>query len=464
MKIISINIRGFAKDGAFGWVKDLCREEKPDILCVQETKSKNISMTWATSLWWNSCVGMIQKEAIGNSGGLLLMWDTSSFSVDDFVEKEHFIAIKGNWISTKKESIVANVYGPQDDVGKKLMWETLETLMKKVDTSWLFCGDFNEVRDEEERFNSVYIPSRASRFNDFISNNNLIDIPLGGRKFTRVCDNGIKMSKLDRFLATEKFLTLWEDTSAIVMDRKFSDHCPIMLRDKVVDFGPKPFKFFNEWLNMEGVDKIIRDAWSEEILGRRKDCIFRNKLKNVKNALKEWRSSNFNNVDQEIKEVKAKVEKWEKEAENRTLSEQERLEWMENRNKWLSKERSKANMLRQKARIKWIIEGDENSSYFHTVIRRNYNKINIRGIVINGMWNENVADIKDAIHKHFKSQFEKKCVNRPSIAELEYSYLSDEQRSYLEQPFTEEEVFKALKKGPDGFNMRFYKEYWDLLM
>ncbi|XP_071712491.1 uncharacterized protein [Rutidosis leptorrhynchoides] len=271
--------QGFAKDGAFGWVKNLCREEKPDIVAIQETKLSNVSNFWASNLWWNNSVGFVQKNALGYSGGTMLLWDANSFYVEDFVEGENFIAIKGSWVCSNKEMAVVNVYGPHDDAGKKRMWESLKGLLRKVDTSWLLCGDFNEVRDEEERVNSNFIPSRASRFNNFILNNDLVEIPLGGRKFTRVCDNGFKLSKLDKFLAFDKFLNLWDDLSAIVLDQKFSDHCPIVLRDRVIDFGPKPFKFFNEWLNMEGVDKVIKDAWKIEAKGNRMDCVFRNKLK-----------------------------------------------------------------------------------------------------------------------------------------------------------------------------------------
>ncbi|XP_071741347.1 uncharacterized protein [Rutidosis leptorrhynchoides] len=438
MKIISINIRGFAKYGAFGCVKSLCKEEKPDILAIQETKCGTVNNFWISSLWGNNTVGCVQKNSVGNSGGLIIMWNPSIFEVEDVMEKEFFLAIKGNWVHSKKETIVVNVYGPHDDAGKIRLWDSLDLVMRNLDTSWLLCVDFNEVRDEEERFNSIFIPNRASRFNNFITNNELVEIPLGGRRFTRICDNGIKMSKLDRFLAFEKFLNLWDDLSALVLDRKFSDHCPILLRDKYIDFGPKPLKFFNEWLNDDGVDKVIKDAWDIEVKGSRKDCVFRNKLKNVKNALKDWRNAKSNTLDQEIKECKVKVDKWEVLAENKVLSEQERLEWMECRKKWLSKERLKANMLRQKARIKWIVEGDENSSYFHAIIRRRYNNNNIRGLVLNGMWNENANDIMCAIHNHFESQFQKKGNNQPSMAELQYPILTSEDATNLEGPISEQ--------------------------
>ncbi|XP_071727246.1 uncharacterized protein [Rutidosis leptorrhynchoides] len=267
MKIMSLNIRGFAKDGAFEWVRNLCGEEKHDVFAIQETKSSRVSDQWASCLWWSNRVGIVQKEAVGYAGGLMILWDLDSFHVENFVESEFYIAIKGKWKTRICDSIVVNIYGPQDDASKIRMWDSLNALSRSIDSSWLLCGDFNEVREEDERFNSIFIPSRAKRFNDFISDNSLVEVPLGGGKFTRVCDNGVKMSKLDRFLASDNFLNQREDLSALVLGRKFSDHCPIVIRDKLLDFGPRPFKIFDEWLKNEEVEQI-------NVSGYRKDCVF----------------------------------------------------------------------------------------------------------------------------------------------------------------------------------------------
>ena len=41
--------------------------------------------------------------------------------------------------------------------------------------------------------------------------------------------------------------------------------------------------------------------------------------------------------------------------------------------------------LAQKAKVKWGIEGDENSGYFHGVVNRKRHHLAIRGIFINGV-------------------------------------------------------------------------------
>ncbi|XP_071708819.1 uncharacterized protein [Rutidosis leptorrhynchoides] len=234
--------------------------------------------------------------------------------------------MKGKWAHSQQESIIIDAYGPHDDAGKIRMWSSLENLMRNIELNWLLCGDFDEVRDVEERFNSNFCLTRATRFNNFITNNGLIEILLGGRKFTRVCDNGFKLSKLDRFLASENFLNLWSDLSTIVLKRKFSDRCPIALRDSVIDFRPKPFHFFDEWLDNVKAVQLIQNVWGQELHAYRMDCVFRNKLKRVKAALKDWNKSTFDNMDQVIADLKAKVNVWESLAESRTLRDEERLE------------------------------------------------------------------------------------------------------------------------------------------
>ncbi|XP_071726851.1 uncharacterized protein [Rutidosis leptorrhynchoides] len=73
-----------------------------------------------------------------------------------------------------------------------------------------------------------------------------------------------------------------DDLSIIALDHDLSDHCPLLLRDKIIDYGPKPFKVFDEWFNCTGIDNVIIEAWNQPIRGSRKDYNFRDKLKNVK--------------------------------------------------------------------------------------------------------------------------------------------------------------------------------------
>ncbi|XP_071707906.1 uncharacterized protein [Rutidosis leptorrhynchoides] len=333
----------------------------------------------------------------------MVIWDKGVFEFDSYTCGEFFLAIRGKWKNSGLESIIVNVYGPHNDRGKKLLWESLDVLLNSVSSAWLLCGDFNELRISSYRLNSQFRQGRADRFKEFILRNNLIEIPISGRKFTRISDDGIKFNKLDMFLVTNNFLGLWEDLS--IIDRNLSDHCPLVLRDRIFDYGPKPFKVFNEWFNFLDVEDVIRDAWNQPIRGSKKDCIFRDRLKNVKMALRSWSKSKCGGLDFEIEELKKETLSWELKAECQSLSDSVRASWLECRRKWVEKEKIKTSMLKQKARIKWSIDGDENSKYFHASIHRKYNKCNFRGINVDGVWIDEPNEVKEIIFKHFQNQF-----------------------------------------------------------
>ncbi|XP_071699029.1 uncharacterized protein [Rutidosis leptorrhynchoides] len=331
MKILSLNVRGFGVKGKFGWVKGICLSERPFIAAFQETKCRHLEDQWVQNLWGSDEFGYVQMEATGNSGGLLLVWDTNRFAVSKAIGNKYFLAIRGNWLGSNHDSVIVNVYGSHNNADKKELWCSLDNLLREVDTSWVVCGDFNEVRFNSERLNCRLHRSRAARFNDFIARNNLIDIPVNGKRYTHISDDGTKFSRLDRFLVNDKFMSLWDDLSIVALDRSESDHCPLILRDKVIDYGPKPFKVFDEWFCKPGVELVIKEAWVKEVRGSRMDCLFRDRLKNVKQGLKSWSKVVFGGLDAEVKNLKEKAAVLEAKAETGNIRDSERLVWLETR-------------------------------------------------------------------------------------------------------------------------------------
>nr|GEW25608.1 RNA-directed DNA polymerase, eukaryota, reverse transcriptase zinc-binding domain protein [Tanacetum cinerariifolium] len=48
----------------------------------------------------------------------------------------------------------------------------------------------------------------------------------------------------------------------------------------------------------------------------------------------------------------------------------------------------------QKTKIKLSVEGDENFRYFHGMLNKKQNQLNIRGVMVDGVWNEKPHDVK----------------------------------------------------------------------
>nr|GEV18679.1 RNA-directed DNA polymerase, eukaryota, reverse transcriptase zinc-binding domain protein [Tanacetum cinerariifolium] len=66
----------------------------------------------------------------------------------------------------------------------------------------ILFGDLNEVRNDSERFGSIFLSGDAAIFNDFILESGLIGLPMGGRSFTWMNKN--LDQKIDEGLASDE--------------------------------------------------------------------------------------------------------------------------------------------------------------------------------------------------------------------------------------------------------------------
>ncbi|GKF15154.1 hypothetical protein Tco_0056616, partial [Tanacetum coccineum] len=64
-----------------------------------------------------------------------------------------------------------------------------------------------------------------------------------------------------------------------------------------------------------------------------------------------------------------------------------------------------ATEISQKAKIRWSIEGDENTKYFHGILNKKISQLAIRGTLINGEWISNPDGVKHEFLTHFRKQF-----------------------------------------------------------
>nr|GEX66901.1 DIE2/ALG10 family [Tanacetum cinerariifolium] len=71
--------------------------------------------------------------------------------------------------------------------------------------------------------------------------------------------------------------------------------------------------------------------------------------------------------------------------------------WMVLRNLKMRRELEKLRSMEaaQKAKIKWAIEGDENSKYYHGILNKKRNQLSIRGVLAAGSWIENPVLVKN---------------------------------------------------------------------
>ncbi|GKE69886.1 RNA-directed DNA polymerase, eukaryota, partial [Tanacetum coccineum] len=184
------------------WVKELCVKNKVNFLALEETKIEKMEMFCVKMCWGNFVFDYVHSDSVGNSGGILCVWDPNSFRKSNATVSDYFIMIRGVWRQTGNDLLIIAVYAPHDLKDKQMLWDYLTREIVKWKGEVVIMGDFNEVR---------------------------------------TCPN----------------------ITAITLERYLSDHRPILLRESHFDYRPTPFRFFHYWIEMEGFSKVVEDAWRE---------------------------------------------------------------------------------------------------------------------------------------------------------------------------------------------------------
>ena len=75
LKILSWNARGLNDGRKRLIVKNLLRDWKCDVICLQETKLAGLDRQLVDSLWSCPFKDWVALDAVQTAGGVLLMWD-----------------------------------------------------------------------------------------------------------------------------------------------------------------------------------------------------------------------------------------------------------------------------------------------------------------------------------------------------------------------------------------------------
>ena len=445
-------------------------KHKIDLLCLQETKRDSIDKALCQALWGHSDFDWKWFPAVNTAGGLLCVRNNNNFQVDIKIAERGFIMLEGVWLVESQRVVVANIYASCELESKRQLWQRLYLMKNQSQVQcWCLVGDFNCIKHPAERMGSTLCNADTNliaEFNEWLAEMEVDDIPCLGKPFTWVRPNGSCKSKLDRVLVFDDWVSKWPDSSLHNLERNYSDHCPIILNSKNIDWGLKPFRVFDAWLHNKDFNKVVRDCWSANQPMGWGGYALKCKLQKIKQRLKTWSKENCGDLGNKVKLIQHKLNDLENSLTAQPTDQQVQELKKAQSDLW---EQSilHESILRQKSRCKWIKEGDSNTSYFHKIINSSRRRNALRGMQINGSWVENPVAIKDAVLQHFKGRFVEPYLHRPNLDGVSFNVLRSIQSEMLVEPFKEEEISSAVwacgsekSPGPDGLNFSFIKHFW----
>ena len=452
----------------------LINKESVHMMCIQETKKETIDKSLCQALWGSVDVMWEMQPANNSADGILCMWTETEFKLQNKITGNGFIYLEGEFIREAQKVCIVTIYSPCDIHNKRILWEIVRQLKQSSQVGlWCVLGDFNCIRNPTERFGKcerLYGDNSMQEFNEWIDDLEVLEVPSMGRQFTWFRPNGESRSRLDRFLISPEWRDRWPESVQFTLPRNFSNHCPILLRPKDVDWGPKPFRTLNCWLTDKSFKEVVQQCWDSVQVSGWGAYVLKEKFKRLKHTIKRWNKEQYGDNFKKVQNLEVELNKLEEDTMNRQLTDQEvckRKQLQESL--WIAAQ-AHESLLRQKSRSRWIKEGDCNTRYFHIRMNANRNRNCIKGIFIDGVWTDDPHKVKEEIRNFFSKRFQESDAQRPNIDGISFRTIDQQQNSLLVAPFQEIEIQNAVGEcgsdkslGLDGFNFRFIKQFWDIL-
>lgn len=460
---ISWNLRGLNARVKKSSLRKLIKSHDPHFVFVQETKMETFSPKVIKSLWNDDNIEWLFSPSRGNSGGLLTMWKSDFFHLCSHNINLNWIALNGFFPAQNFNGAMINIYNPCDREERENIWDSISEFWHGINTPCLILGDFNEILHPLERGSQWHLQQGIYNFKEFIQKLQLTEIVASNGWFT--WHRGRAKSKLDRLLVNPEWVSNFPALSVFVLKRGISDHCPLLIKENVNDWGPKPFRFYDMWLSHSGCMEIIKEVWIKN-----NSSSFGDKLKEAKKKLKEWNRLVFGNIDHQIHTLEERINVLDQCANERSLNDHEIEERQIAQSElwdWLKK---KEAYWAQNSRSKWLKEGDKNTKYFHALASNRKRKNCITSLTTNGLIIDDPAGIQSEAVNFFKKIFHEDYSTRPIFEGLNFRTLSSDQAASLIAPFSRDEIDAAVDScnsrkapGPDGYNFHFIKSAWEVI-
>ncbi|KAL4318418.1 hypothetical protein GQ457_18G016780 [Hibiscus cannabinus] len=346
---------------------------------------------------------------------------------------------------------------------------------------WAIAGDFNIITCPQESFDfngAQGITGVMQDFRGYLETLDVLDHRFSGAVFTwcNLRDENPLSRKLDRFLVNHSWLTVFSNSVVEFLAPGCSDHSPCYMILKTPLFRPpKPFKFFNFRVEHPDFLRIVHDSWSLSVSGGNPLQNLFLRLKRLKVPLKNLNKEVFGDISNRARAKQVELEHLQSGLmRNPSAASIENVKIVAAELKNLL--RAEELFFRQRSRIQYVKEGDQNSAFFfrHVTAR---NKVNTIRIMFDdqGTRLEAYEDISKELVRFFSSSLGNVDPNVTGISDellkdILGVELSEDMREGLIAPVLGKEIKDVIfvmngdkAPGSDGYTAKFFQVAWEVV-
>ncbi|KAL4348306.1 hypothetical protein GQ457_17G007700 [Hibiscus cannabinus] len=316
---------------------------------------------------------------------------------------------------------------------KHLTWSTIDRLRSSSALPWLVGGDINEILSHSEK-------------------------------------EGVGASfweRLDRYLATTDWFTLFPEYRVSSFYTAKSDHCFLLMDTTQVTVSVKGgvrdyFCFDSCWSKEEACIERVRSSW----LHSSGSTVSR--LQAIGDSLRSWQADRRVSSTKRMSDLQGFLNS----CMQGTITDEAKTAFLEAKREHKSLLDKDEAYWAQRARVTWLTQGDRNTAYFHARASGRRKKNRIRGLFgESGIWTDKQAEVAGVAMRYFSTffSFSQPTPNSTLLSNIVHCISSDDNSSLL-RPFTDVEILAAFQDmnpmkapGIDGLPGSFFRQHWELI-
>ncbi|KAJ9536012.1 hypothetical protein OSB04_un000818 [Centaurea solstitialis] len=407
---------------------------------------------------------------------IILSWDPSIFDVMVIDMHAQCIHSQVKVRGTDVMFLFTVVYGSNRSVERQLLWSELRKFHVLMGNKpWVMSGDFNALLFPHDALGGISV--RNSEMVDFfecVDDIEVFDLRYTGIQHTwcqKPKDESGLRRKLDRVMGNIAFTSMFGNASVTFLPRGISDHSPSLLAFKVgIRKRRWGFKFDNYLVNHNSFLPIVSDVWRQRVDGT---FMFRvtQRLKALKKPLRNLRNT-YGDLRIRVNKLKEELDIVQLAADLDPFSVALREDVEILRIAYQKAKLDEEEAIRQRAKVKWLREGDSNTKFFHMVVKEKRHAQQIHAIrKVDGTFVYD-DDVPIAFVENLKmllgTRDETLVPEMPP--HLFVNSLSLQDALFMIRPIEDADIRNAMfsignekAPGSDGYSARFFKAAWSVL-